>query len=256
MQITLRRWGVLKVFQLAIFLAVSPMDAWLMDARAEQSKDDIYNGTSEERQHQPLYKFHPPVANAPVELVGEQKAYLSILTQSGALLPNFSGVGIDLGLQPGFFGFDFRLVYSEVNYGEIATQPNGAQVSTVNPDTVAEIYRPRQPSDRWSMLQFEPGFSLIGHLFSYEIPMMTERARIGLNYGRYSDLKNGITFTGFLFAVETGLQYHFGGIDSPLAVDASIAYRAGPISSAAMPDSNGVLPIVFVSSTLALLIWF
>jgi len=202
----------------------------------------------------PIIKFIPPRVVEPVPAKGEHSIWAEVSSQFNQTLPNLSGAAFRVGYQPGAFGFDLQFMFANTTYGRISVAPDPSVASSLMPDPSAEISRTRQPSDRWSILLFEPGFNVAGHLFTSFPSILTERARFGFGYGNFTDITNAIPFTGYLLSFEAGVQCRLGS-ESHFAVELSANFREGILASQKLLGPDGELPVLFLSSSISLLIW-
>lgn len=173
-----------------------------------------------------------------------------------------------------FTGFEARVGYQGVNLGtDIRYSQMNRQLRSllVPPDhgvtratpvegspipvRAYESDRIRHPTDSWQGSTIEVGIQAAARLFTGFLPLLTERSRFGLGYGNYTDVSNGLSFSGILPSVELGFQYQLSS-SSPITLDLAISYHWGFLQLANVEPDLGRLPVSFAATSLSFAFWF
>ena len=175
---------------------------------------------------------------------------------------NFSfkekGAFAGVGYRWNFFGVDLQMAYSQTQYQSIQAMLDssiGTGTGYASAGSNLEINRLRNPEDSWTLFWLEPGLSIEGQLLANALPLFSERARVGLAWGSLHDQANNISFTAWLFTVETALIYQLGK-SSPWSLSAALKWNTGNAVSTANPSalvSDRTLPINWIDTNFALL---
>lgn len=179
---------------------------------------------------------------------------------------NFSfsqkGIQIEAGRHWHYFGTDLRFAYSKASYGSISAQTDSIQsyntLSSYDSTGIGERARSRAVDDSWTTFTVEPGLSIESKLFPQAIPLLTEKARVGLGLGTFRDQTNQILFSAYLFNVEAAFIYQLG-IRSPWSVSVSFDWNSGTLVSRADGYPNQTdreLPVNWLACAFGLLYSF
>lgn len=168
-----------------------------------------------------------------------------------------AGFQVGVGYLMKYFGFDARISSGVTEYKGISVSPGASQIGSANgasSDPTAQLGFPRNDSDPWNYLLFEPGMSISARLLANELPWLTERARVGLAWGIFNDVSNSIPFTAYLFTVEATLICQLGE-HSPWSVSASLNWYSGALIANDSDDqalSYRRLPVSWIGNSIGL----
>ena len=161
-----------------------------------------------------------------------------------------AGFETGIGYRFNYFGTDLRLAFGKTTYGKIRS----LAAHNLNTDTTqnAEIFLSRNKSDSWNYWSLEPGLSVASRLLSGQLSELTERARVGFIYGKYTDNVYQIPFTSYILSVESSIIYQRP--DTPWSLCGSLNWNTGMLVryyDEPNKQSYG-LPASWLGSSLAL----
>ncbi len=212
----------------------------------------------ETKEPPPIKAFPLPRSMFSSEVQDGYRFWVKLGTMLGGY--GLAGGTVAAGYQHEVFGVDLRMLYASCTYGSISTAPNESDVSSYpdgNPDGPdAEQNRFRDPSDKWSMFLVEPGISATARLFPNLLPLMSEKSRIGVGFGHFTDQTNSLGFSPLIFSIGGSLQYQLG-YRSPWGVEFGAQWNFGRVvSSVSTTDQQGRLPLSYVTYLLNLVYWY
>jgi len=203
-----------------------------------------------------------------IDLLAYQNSYLNAAVEEGRHFwigagirssYNFgtqNGLEVQLGYQWSILGADIEVNKSSMTFGSIFVLPD-SDADSDGFDSAAspfsELNRERFSSDRWEMLTIEPGFSINGNIFAFDMPQLSQKARFGVGAGNFKDLKNNVSFSGLVFSTELAFQYHF----KSFAIETGTKISWGRIISKQDPSGQaGRLPIIYSNFHFLTIFWF
>jgi hypothetical protein len=170
------------------------------------------------------------------------------------------GADLGAGYQGRMLGFDVKALIGKTTLEAIFVEPNYLDTVDSSPfggslAPESELNRSRAATDPWSLFVVEPGIAVNTKLLPDELPQFSQRARVGLGWGTFSDSTRALSFSALLFSAEAGFQYHFP--HSPYSVELAPALRWGRLltSGEGSPQTRR-LPVVFTTLSLSVLYWF
>lgn len=189
------------------------------------------------------------------EIVENRHKWVEIkaLKDVSASLP---GVQVGVGYRWRLFGVDVRGSYAKTKYFAIRSKLDADQYygGTYAPGNVGlEERRPRGEDDSWSYYSFEPGISIENKFFPELFPLFTERARVGILIGKFSDDTNDLTFNAYLFTIEAGVIRQLN-VNSPWSIAGGMFWKIGQLMNAdqTLLSSDRSLPIAWIGASLGL----
>jgi len=171
------------------------------------------------------------------------------------------GFAIGVGHRWDWFGVDVRGLYGKTSYGAIEGFVDPSQdVSTGNqsPNTGAQSILARSSSDSWSYTALEPGISIESKWFPTILPLFSEKARVGMEWGNFNDSVNNLSFTGYLFTCDATLIYQLSA-HSPYSISASIFWDTGNLmlnGASTLSDADRHLAVNWLGTSVGLLYSF
>ncbi len=161
------------------------------------------------------------------------------------------GGEIALGAMGKYVFLDLMYSYYVTPYGAVKVFQPGVTLS--NPlDPLSEVGRKREPTARGSLSIAGAG---AGFIFKYfQIPWLVQIGRFGLNYVKYKDHANALTFHGGLwqFHGAAGLHWKYITIAPGITWNLALTIKTGPPS---YPASRDYFPLQWWAYTLNTYFW-
>ncbi|MEO5971133.1 MAG: hypothetical protein ABIQ95_14485 [Bdellovibrionia bacterium] len=183
------------------------------------------------------------------EITPQNRFWAEVSFETAFLRTDQTAIGLTFGYHGDFFGVDIRGKSGSTAYSAISVLPD-------DPSSIPEshVVFPRLPSDQWTFTTFEPGLDFFGSLFKDLIPLLAEKARVGIVFGTFADHANSMSFAAKLLSFEGGLIYRLGAT-SPFTLGLTSTWYFGKLTET---EGGGgtVLPLSYVNMGLSLLYWF
>lgn len=202
----------------------------------------------------------PAESHLPSPLTEKQHFWVAAGARSGTKIGAMYNGEFAVGWQWGLLGIDAHVAFGSAPFGGIFSQPSYTDVynaefeSALDPNS--ELNRARLLTDSWSYFTYQPGLVVHGRAFPDLLPEISQKARVGLGPGTFTDKVNQLSFSAWIFTAEAAVQWQLQK-KGRLALEFAFSMNWGRLVGPGAGSANlRRIPTIYYTFGPSLVAWF